>query len=290
MLKIVRNYCQLLRLQHYLKNSLIFIPLFFSQNFFNISCLLASLAGFCCFSLTASLIYIINDMRDIAKDRQHKTKRLRPLASGAISVKQAANVLVILIIVLGVLLLTLQDHIGSKATTTLFLYLFLNIGYSYGLKNIPIVEILILASGFILRIIFGAYVVNVDISIWLYLTVIMGALYLGFGKRRNELQKNTRKVLNYYTYNFLDKNMYMCQILFIVFYSLWSIDSTTIARFHTAAFSYTVPILFLILMKYNLNLERGSDGDPIPIILHDKILLALCGVYSLTAFYLVYFL
>ncbi|MDR2210662.1 MAG: hypothetical protein LBO65_04240, partial [Spirochaetaceae bacterium] len=98
----------------------------------------------------------------------------------------------------------------------------------------------------------------------------------------------SRTVMRFYSYNFLDKNMYLCQTLCMVLYALWSIDITTVQRLHTGAFVYTIPLVLIILLKYNLNIEGDSDGDPTTIILHDKWLLILCIVYLTWAFFLIY--
>jgi 4-hydroxybenzoate polyprenyltransferase len=167
----------------------------------------------------------------------------------------------------------------------------LNIGYSLGLKNIPIVDITILASGYVIRVLFGALIIGTGISVWLYLTITLGAYYLGFGKRRNEMIKNgtgTRAVMQFYSHNFLDKNMYMCQALCVVFYALWSIDSVTIQKFNTTAFVYTIPFVLIILFKYNLNIEADSDGDPTSVLLHDKVIALLCAAYIVCAFFIIY--
>jgi hypothetical protein len=121
--------------------------------------------------------------------------------------------------------------------------------------------------------------------------ITLGAFYLGLGKRRNEISGNetgTRAVMKFYSHNFLDKNMYVCQALCVVFYALWSIDSITIERFHTSALIYTVPLVLIIFLKYSLNIETEYDGDPTSVILSDKILLALCLVYIICAFCIVY--
>jgi 4-hydroxybenzoate polyprenyltransferase len=176
----------------------------------------------------------------------------------------------------------------------LALYVALNIGYSYGLKNIPLVDISILASGYVIRVLFGALLIGSPVSVWLYLVITLGAYYLGLGKRRNEIAEtgkgsNTRTVMQFYSHNFLDKNMYMCQVLCVVFYALWSIDTSTVQRLHTNAFVYTIPLVLIILLKYNLNIETADDGDPTSIVLHDKLLLLLCAVYVIWAFCIVYF-
>jgi hypothetical protein len=140
---------------------------------------------------------------------------------------------------------------------------------------------------------FGALIIGSSVSIWLYLVITVGAYYLGLGKRRNEIVgmetgRETRAVMRFYSHNFLDKNMYMCQALCIVFYALWSIDAVTVQKFNTTAFVYTIPLVLLILLKYSLNIEANSDGDPTSVILRDKTLLLLCAVYVVCAFYIIY--
>jgi hypothetical protein len=94
--------------------------------------------------------------------------------------------------------------------------------------------------------------------------------------------------MRFYSHDFLDKNMYMCQALCVVFYALWSIDAATVQRLHTSAFVYTIPLFLIILFKYSLNIETASDGDPTSIVLHDKMLLLLCAVYLVWAFCIIY--
>jgi 4-hydroxybenzoate polyprenyltransferase len=247
-----------------------------------------------CFSLLSSIIYIFNDLRDIDKDRRHSVKCRRPLASGSVPVGHALIILVLLsAILIGLFALAARESplYGLKAAGFLTLYAALNIGYSWGLKNIPIVDVTILASGYVIRLLFGAAIAGVDISVWLYLVVTMGAYYLGLGKRRNEInggEKETRSVMRFYSHNFLDKNMYLCQALCVVFYALWSIDPATVKKLNTSAFVYTIPLIFIIFLKYSLNIETGSDGDPTPVLLHDKALILLCAAYLFCAFGIIY--
>jgi 4-hydroxybenzoate polyprenyltransferase len=236
-------------------------------------------------------------MRDREKDRLHSTKCRRPLASGAISPRAALITIGVLSLMLIALILlwrsiSLQGMLFSILSPGLLvLYLLLNIGYSCGLKNIPLVDVTILASGYVIRVLFGAVIIGVTISVWLYLMITLGAYYLGLGKRRNEClqnEKNTRTVMRFYSHNFLDKNMYMCQALCVVFYALWSIDTVTVQKFNTSAFVYTIPLVLIILLKYSLNIEDVSDGDPTSVILHDKALMLLCVVYMICAFCIIY--
>jgi len=234
-------------------------------------------------------------MRDIEKDRLHTVKCRRPLASGEIPVSHAIISMVILSALL-LFFLTVLWVLGNRlyyleSIGLLLLYMLSNIGYSWGLKNIPIVDVTILASGYVIRVLFGAMIIEVNISVWLYLVITMGAYYLGLGKRRNETtgdEEGKRDVMRFYSHNFLDKNMYVCQTLCVIFYALWSIDPGTIERFHTSAFVYTIPFIFIILLKYSLNIETDIEGDPTSVLLSDKILFLLCGIYIICAFCIIY--
>ncbi|GAB6392192.1 MAG: UbiA family prenyltransferase [Treponematales bacterium] len=283
----VRDYLRLFRVHHYIKNLLVFVPLLFSLRILDPEAARAGVLGFVFFSLLSSIVYIVNDLRDIEKDRLHPVKRLRPLASGAVTARGAAvscAVLAALAAALGALLFARTPSPARPAAAGLaLLYAALNIGYSFGLKNIPILDITILASGYVIRVLFGAALINIEVSVWLYLTVTLGAFFLGLGKRRNELRKNgatARKVQAFYSHNFLDKCMYMCQGLCVVFYALWSIDSVTVTRLGTGAFVYTIPLVLIILFKYDLTIEsEASEGDPVQVMLGDKALLLLCAAY-----------
>ncbi|MEY2365303.1 UbiA prenyltransferase family protein [Lysinibacillus capsici] len=286
----MKEYLKLMRVHHYMKNGLIFTPLIFSGSLFNPYLLINSLLGFLAFSLIASAIYIINDIQDVELDRLHPTKCKRPLAANEISLvnaKALAGVLIILAIGINYFIA------GNSfiAWTSLLLYLGLNLAYSNGLKNLPIIDVAILVSGFVFRVLYGAGITGIEISSWLYLTVIAMSFYLGLGKRRNELinQKNvSRKVLKYYNQGFLDKNMYMSLALTIAFYSLWTVDPVTIARLSNDYLVWTVPLVILICMKYSLNIEGDSDGDPVEVIIKDKILMGMVALFVFITLGIIY--
>lgn len=283
----MKKYLYLMRVHHYIKNILIFMPLIFSGGLFEWDSFVRTLLGTASFSLVTSAVYIINDIRDVEKDRLHPTKKNRPIASGAVAPAQAW-LLMAVSLAAGIGLLALSGA-SAAGYALLLLYLVINIAYSMGLKDVPLLDIAILASGFLLRVLFGAVLTGTEVSEWLYLTVLSAAFYLGLGKRRNELQKgregDTRKVLRYYTRDFLDKNMYMCLALLNTFYALWCKDITNEGRAYAV---WTVPIVILICMKYNLTVEGNSEGDPVEVLLHDKALLALCVVYGIVIMGMLY--
>jgi 4-hydroxybenzoate polyprenyltransferase len=279
-----------MRIHHYLKNILVFVALICSGGLFTYHKFISDMWAFMSFCMLASAIYIINDIGDIENDRKHQTKCNRPIAAGKISIKNAyifAGLLIVLSLVFNYVVF---DVI---ATCLLAVYFVLNVAYSKGLKNIPIVDISILVSGFLIRIIYGAIISEIKISNWLYLTVIAMAFYLAMGKRRNEMRnldkkEKTRDVLSLYTVSFLDKNMYMCLALANVFYALWSVDENTALYQNSSLRIWTVPLVILICMKYSYDIEGQSDGDPVEVFVHDKCLIIMCIIYVAVMFFILY--
>lgn len=280
----MKKYIKLIRVKHYIKNLLIFLPLIFSKSI-SISNIIICILGFFAFSFSSSIVYIINDIMDKEKDKKHPIKKNRPIASGAISVKNAILTAIILGIVSMVLIyFCSKNNIWSGMYV--LIYLIINILYSLGLKNIPLLDIAILSLGFIIRVYFGGSLINVEISEWLFLTILSISMYLGLGKRRNELIKangnETRKVLTYYSKEFLDKNMYVFLSIFFVFYSLWCKD------LKSHYMMWTIPIVMIICMKYSLTIEKDSFGDPTEVLLKDKILMALVLLYGISVLAILY--
>ncbi len=282
----MKKYIELLRIKHWLKNILVFLPLFFSGNIFNKNLLIYNIVAFFIFSLTSSIVYIINDICDIDNDINHPLKKNRPLASGEVSLEDAIVILfffLILVLSASVYLYTIIDSIFVVLIP--LVYIIINIYYSKGLKNIAIIDVLILVFGFVLRVMYGSVVVNIDTSNYLYLMIIFGSYFLSFGKRRGEVIKNSsksRKVLSIYSKEFLDKNMYVAYTLSIVAYTLWcmSIDNNYVFL--------TIPIIMTIMQLYSLNVEKDSYGDPVDVILSDKLLLITGIVYVIIMILILY--
>ncbi len=286
----MKNYLKLMRLQHAIKNFLIIFPLFFSKELLNKELGILTLFGFLAFTFTASTVYIVNDICDKEKDRFHSTKRYRLIASGAISVKNA-GILVACCLAFAALFSYLASRLNPYSCFLPAVYLIVNIGYSLGLKTIPIIDITILVSGFVLRLLYGSLITGIPTSNWLYLTVVTLSFYMSLGKRRNEIRReksDTRRVLESYNITFLDKSMYMCLGMSIVFYSLWCVDSDTIARVGHNQLIYTVPLIILICLKYSLIIEGNSDGDPVEVIINDRFIRILSLVCAASMFVLIY--
>ena len=286
----MKDYIKLIRVKHWIKNILILLPIFFSRNFVNAEKIIGILIGFISFSLVASSIYIINDISDMEKDKKHPVKKDRPIASGKISVKNASILATLLVIIAFVFLIVGCICFNANLIGGIFyltLYFLLNLVYSMGLKDKSIVDIAILAFGFVIRVLFGGAIIKVNISSWLFLTIFAIAFYLGLGKRRNEYikhqDKETREVLKFYNIEFLNKNMYMCLSLAVCFYALWAKD------YENPIILWSVPLIMLMCMKYSLNVEQNdSEGDPTDIIIRDKWLIILGIIYFLLMLFGIY--
>lgn len=284
------KYLKLLRVKHYIKNFLILLPLIFNKSITNIDKLIMTMVGFISFCLISSSIYIINDINDVEKDRKHPVKKNRPIANGSISITKARVISIVLVILSLSIIIALNMLYKFNIVSSLgylILYFGLNIIYSLGLKDVPIVDISILASGFLIRVLFGGAISNVIVSSWLYLTIISMSFYLGLGKRRNELKKHksskTRAVLKFYNRDFLDNNMYIFSAVSLVFYSLWA------QSYNNQLLLWTIPIVMIIVMKYNLDIESSdSEGDPVNVLLHDKSIFILGFIYMLIIFLALY--
>jgi len=288
----MKEYLKLIRVKHWLKNFLVFLPIFFSINLLNPKYFFTCIVAFIIFSFSSSIVYVINDMNDVEKDRLHPIKKKRPLAAGTISIKQGKMVIGILVLLTAIMMGCIYVEVKNIVVILIpIIYILLNILYSKWLKNIPIIDVVILVSGFVLRVMYGGAVINVEVSKYLYLMIIFGSFYLGFGKRRNEIIKNGkkgRKVLELYNKEFLDKNMYVALALAVVSYSLWCVDPTTIARIGNDYLFWTIPLLMVIFQLYSLNIEGNSHGDPIEVVLSDKTLLGTILLYGISMVLLLY--
>lgn len=275
----MNNILKLIRVKHWVKNVLVFFPLVFSGLLFDLDSFLNVIAVFVTFSLVASIVYIINDIRDVEKDRLHEKKKYRPIASGAISIKSAYILISILVLLTIPPLYFLEFQ--RMTIVVLFSYLLMNVLYSIYLKQIPLLELSVIVVGFLLRILIGGVVINVEISSWLFLTVLSMSFFLAVGKRRNELIKlgeQSRGVLLQYPPAFLDKFLYLFLALTLVFYSLW----TVFLEFdvNNNVLIWTVPIVVLITMRYSMILEGDSLGDPTELLFKDKWLLGAVLFYG----------
>ena len=285
------QYLKLLRPKHWAKNLFLFIPLFFFGEIFNMQKLLVLLGGFICFSLLASSIYIINDYRDIEADRSHPTKSKRPLAAGTIS-KSAALIIFALLVLAG---FGGAYFINQKFTFILGLYFVLNLAYSFGLKNISILDIFIVSIGFVLRIKAGGAIANIPVSEWLMLMVFLLALFMAIAKRRDDIVlkiasgKDMRIASKGYNMDFLNTSLALVSAVIIVAYLMYTMDQVTMARFKTYRLYYTSIFVIAGLMRYlQIAYVDNNTGSPTSILYKDRFIQITILLWILSFYVIIY--
>jgi 4-hydroxybenzoate polyprenyltransferase len=270
-----------MRPRQWVKNSFVFTGLLFANAWRDPQLRWKVLIIAVAFSLIASGVYIINDLLDRDSDLNHPLKKDRPLSSRAVSA--AAAVSLMLVLVTGALVLGFL--VSVQVLAILSIYLLVNIAYSLRLKHVVILDVFIIASGFMLRILAGTVGAGIAPSQWLLLCGLMMALFLGFAKRRAELYALTgdgpthRKVLSHYQPVLLDKMIVVTSTCVILTYSLYTMSPATIQVHHTESLIYTVPFVIYGIFRYIYSLHRQTAGsDPALQIFRDPhLLLAIAG-------------
>jgi len=266
---------QLARPHQYLKNLFIFLPIFFALKITDLHLLSSATLAFIAFSLTASGIYILNDYYDIKEDRQHPRKKHRPLASGIIS-KFEAIIIMLMCFCLGFFLMGL---INTKALLILTTYVSLNIAYSLYLKNIAIVDIMIIASGFVLRLFIGSAVTGITLSSWIVIMTFLLALFIALAKRRDDLLiyldtgKKMRKAINGYNLQFLDSAMVVMATVVIIAYIMYVTSIETVTRINSEYLYLTAFFVILGILRYlQISLVLQDSGSPTKIVIKDRFI------------------
>ncbi len=274
---------RLMRPHQWLKNIFVFAGLLFSLGWHNgplVERVLYAFLAFCCIS---SLVYILNDWRDRTADAQHPSKRRRPLASGAVSPAQA------LALAAALLAAGLGLAWGSPALLLILaLYVALNLAYSWRLKHVPVVDVCIIASGFMLRLLAGTLAVGVPPSRWLLLTGLFIALFLGFSKRKAETfhaPEQQRAVLEHYPPALLDTYIAATMTATVITYGLYATSPETLQQ-HGEGLVYTVPVVVFGLLRYAYQVHRGRGEDVSRDLLRDPWILvagvAWVGLFAAT--------
>ncbi len=280
------QYLKLIRPWQWTKNIFVLPPLLFSGKLFDSSALQKSLLAFIAFCLISSVVYIINDITDCKKDSYHPRKKDRPIASGQISRPAAA------IYAAGLLLMSV---ISSLTVSKLFLaavmlYFILQCFYSLALKNVVILDVIIIASGFVIRAIGGAIALQVPFTAWLVICIFTLCLFMGFCKRINELVvlngsdlASHRQTLLEYTPQLLTSLMSVSAGLTVITFMLYSISDWSLDRFGTSAFIYTVPIVIYCVFRFAAISMLGKHDGPSELLIHDRPLLAGVILWSFLA-------
>ncbi|MDR3584408.1 MAG: decaprenyl-phosphate phosphoribosyltransferase [Desulfosporosinus sp.] len=263
MMKFIR----LLRPHQWIKNGFVLLGLMFSRQW-NTSTLLAAVVTFLAFCSITSSVYVFNDILDIEADRQHPTKKGRPLASGVISLRGGWTISV----GLALTALLLASFTRTWVVFFVVMYAVLNIGYSSRLKHVAVLDVFIISAGFMLRILAGTVGLDIAPSSWLLLCGFMLSLFLGFAKRRAELftlENNglpetrifTRRVLKDYSAMMIDQFMAISAACTILSYGLYTVNSETVARYGTKTLIYTLPFVVYGVFRYIFLLHRRGKGN-----------------------------
>lgn len=271
----VQNILVLIRAHQYIKNFFIFLPLFFALKITNTELLVNACIAFVAFSLSASGLYILNDYHDIEEDRRHPKKKYRPLASGAISGKSALTVMGLLFLSGG----TLMTSLSVQAAGILGAYILMNIAYSFYLKHIAILDVTIIATGFVLRLFVGSAVTAVPLSMWIIVMTFLLALFMALAKRRDDVLifldtgEKMRKAIDGYNLEFLDGAMMIMASVVIVAYILYTTSTEIIQRLQTDRLYLTALFVILGIMRYlQIAFVRKKSGSPTQIVLKDTFM------------------
>lgn len=257
---------RLCRPHQYIKNFFVFAgPIFYDVREYDL--LLKDFLAFIAFSAISSAVYIINDMIDVDADRLHPKKCKRPIASGEISTRSA--------LILAILLITSAFALGVSISLWAFvflaLYMVINLGYSIRWKHIPVIDVFLISSGFMLRILIGTVGLGIQPTSWILLCGFMLTLFLGFAKRRAELlalennndvnPASIRRVLDDYSPEMIEQLTAISAACTIICYSLYTVSPETVARHHTTNLIYTVPFVVYGIFRYLFLLHRGTGGN-----------------------------
>jgi len=250
------------------------MPLLFSFSFSSTAKNIDTLLAFILFSILASAIYIFNDLMDIDEDRQHPTKKNRPLASGAVSIQTAK----LLILVLSLVSLSISFVLSIYLFAILLIYFILNILYSLKLKHISILDIFIIATGFVLRLFAGSAVTNIELSMWIIITTFLLAIFLALAKRRDDVLlslagQETRKNIDGYNLEFVNAAMVLMAGVVIVSYIQYTISAEVIARLGSHYLYLTSFFVILGVLRYmQITFVEEDSGSPTKVVIRDSFL------------------
>jgi len=287
----MRSVIQLIRVRHWVKNLFLFIPSFFAGHLFKTEELFMVGIGAFAFSLVASGVYVINDYRDRFVDRLHPTKKLRPIASGEIGTVSAW-------ILTGILVgcgLVLAAALEMAFFYLLLSYLVMNLGYSFGLKNIPIVDLFIVSLGFLLRIYSGGVIADLPITHWLSIMILLLALFLIIAKRRDDILINAkngcviRKSTQAYNLDFINSCITLLSAVVIVAYIMYTVSPEVTERFSSDYLFITTIFVIAGVMRYlQIIFVENKSGSPTRIFIKDKFILITIAGWILSFYLIIY--
>lgn len=278
---MLKDLFKLARPYQYSKNLFVFIPAFFAFQITELNLMLNALIAFIAFSLLASAVYVFNDWVDRHDDAQHPEKSHRPIASGRINGAIAFTFMIALLLSGGVTAFSISVEVLALVIS----YLILNVAYTLKLKHIAIIDITVIASGFVIRLLVGAKVTQVELSHWIIVMTFLLALFLSLAKRRDDVliylktDQKMRKVIDGYNLKLLDSAMIMTASIVVMAYILWSISPEVTDRLNTKNLYLTAVFVVLGILRYmQITLVEEQSGNPSRILLGDNFLqLILAG-------------
>ncbi len=283
---------RLIRPKHWIKNLFVFAPLIFARELFLAGPFLVTLQAFAAFCLTASVVYVINDMFDAEADRTHPEKRHRPLAAGTMTTTQA-------LILLGTLIAAdtlLLWGMNRGFATIIVLYFVMNLAYTLKLKEVFLLDVFIIAAGFMLRVLGGAYAIEVIVSSWIVICSLFISLFLGFAKRRGELVavKNAgavseRKVLQHYRVELIDQILTITAAGTVISYAMYTVAPRTIEVFGTDKLIYTTVFVIYGVFRYLHLIHTESVENPTSTVSSDLPIIANAALWIAACVVLIYF-
>lgn len=267
------------------------MPLFFVGQIANVELLLNAVVAFIALSVSASAIYILNDYQDIEEDRQHPKKKFRPLASGAV-LKKHAIILTGIFFTVGVSIMAI---LSFQAFGILCAYIALNIGYSFYLKHIAILDVSIIAVGFVLRLFVGSTVTEIPLSMWIVIMTFLLALFMALAKRRDDVLlflntgKKMRKVIDGYNLQLIDSAMMIMASVVIVAYILYTTSTEVLQRMQSEYLYLTALFVILGIMRYlQIAFVENNSGSPTKIVLKDKFMQITILAWVLSFVWIIY--
>lgn len=290
----LKNILNLLRYGHWAKNLFLFIPIFFAGELLNLKKIESVFFAFFAFCCTASAIYVINDIMDVESDKQHPEKKNRPIAAGVVTLKSAY--LIFIVLVLGTILFSMLTYSYSFGIILLS-YFIINLFYTFGLKRVPILEILIVSTGFVLRVIAGGLVAVVEVSQWMVMMIFLLSLFLALAKRRDDIfisgvvGKTIRKGMETYSIEYLNALIIMVSGIIIVSYLMYVISPEVITRFHSRYLYATSIFVIAGVMRYlQITLVENKSGSPTHVLYKDNFIRITLLGWICTFYILIYIL
>ncbi len=271
----MKEILRLIRFNNWIKNFFIFIPIFFSSQLFDANKLLNTFIVFIGFCLITAFVYILNDIFDLKFDQTHPTKSKRPIALGTISIKTGISIGLVFLLS-G---MTIIYQISSSSLYLAVFYVILNLAYSLKLKHIGIIDFIIISFGFVIRILIGGEVGDIDLTQWIVIMVFLLSLFIAIAKRRDDVyafendKKINRKVVSQYSLSFIDKSITIISSILIMSYILFISSNDVILRYNNEYLYITfIPVLIGILRYNQMVYVYKKGGDPINLLFKDKFI------------------